>query len=68
MNFCRKKEERQTLASDKNKKDHKNLRSKRLKLVVDYCQKQNDQKQRIFKHNKENGPKSYNYESQTTTF
>ena len=51
MNFCRKKEERQTLASDKNKKDHKNLRNKRLKLVVDYCQKQNDHKQRIFKHN-----------------
>ena len=29
----------QTLASDKNKKDHKHLRSKRLKPVVDYCQK-----------------------------
>ena len=40
----------QTLASDKNKKDHKHLRSKRLKPVVDYCQKQNDHKQRIFKH------------------
>ena len=42
----------QTLASDhdKNKKDHKHLRSKRLKPVVDYCQKQNDHKQRVFKH------------------
>ena len=40
----------QTLASDKNKKDHKHLRSKRLKPVVDYCQKQNDHKQRSFKH------------------
>ena len=40
----------QTLASDKNKKDHKHPRSKRLKPVVDYCQKQNDHKQRIFKH------------------
>ena len=40
----------QTLASDKNKKDHKHLRSKRLKPVVDYCQKQNDHKKRIFKH------------------
>ena len=40
----------QTLASDKNKKDHEHLRSKRLKPVVDYCQKQNDHKQRIFKH------------------
>ena len=40
----------QTLASDKNKKDHKHLRSKRLKPVVDYCQKQNDHKQRIYKH------------------
>ena len=59
----------QTLASDKNKKDHKHPRSKRLKPVVDYCQKQNDHKQRIFKHKtKKNGPKSYNHESQTTTF
>lgn len=40
----------QTLASDKNKKDRKHLRSKRLKPVVDYCQKQNDHKQGIFKH------------------
>ena len=48
--FCRRKEEQQTLASDKNKKDHKNLRSKLLKLLVDYCQKQNDHKQRILKH------------------
>ena len=40
----------QTLASDKNKKDHEHLRSKRLKPVVDYFQKQNDHKQRIFKH------------------
>ena len=40
----------QTLASDKNKKDHEHLRSKRLKPVVDYCQKQNDHKQRIYKH------------------
>ena len=39
----------QTLASDKNKKDHKHLRSKRLKPVVDYCQKQNDHKQRNIK-------------------
>ena len=48
--FLSNEEERQTLASDKNKKDHKHLRSKRLKLVVDYCQKQNDHKQRILKH------------------
>ena len=41
--FCRRKEALQTLASNKNKKDHKNLRSKLLKLV-DYCQKQNDHK------------------------
>lgn len=39
----------QTLASDKNKKDHKHLRRKLLKPVVDYCQKQNDHKQRTFK-------------------
>ena len=31
------------LASNKNKKDYKHLRSKLLKLV-DYCQKKNDHK------------------------
>ena len=53
------------LASDKNRKRQKNLRSK----LVDYNQKQDDHKQRTLKHrNKPNGLKSINHKSQTMTY
>ena len=53
------------LASDKNKKDQENLRSK----LVDYCPKQDDHKQRTLKHrNEQNGSKSTNHKSKTKTF
>ena len=56
------------LASDKNKKDQKNLRS-RLSKLVDYYPIQVDHKStNLEKRNKQNGLKSTNRESQTRTF